>query len=121
MNPHGPNSAEDHRGAIGPCDAPAAVEQFSGAPALPTDRQRDDGRERHYTIGVSPRTRPQPVAKWDELTPEARATLEAGADQAERGEFVDLTPDETEHYLRTGELPERVERCLDSYASRQHT
>ena len=70
---------------------------------------------------MSPRTRPQPTVKWDELAPEVRATLEAGVDQAERGEFADLTPDETEHYLRTGELPERVEHCLDSYDSRPRT
>jgi len=70
---------------------------------------------------VSPRTRPQPIVTWDELAPEARATLEAGADEADHGAFVDLVPDETEHYLQTGELPERVERCLDSYDLRPRT
>ena len=38
-------------------------------------------------------------------TPEARATLETGLDEADRGEFADLTAVETEHYLQTGELP----------------
>ena len=71
---------------------------------------------------VSPRTRPQPRnVNWDDLAPEVRATLEAGIDEAERGEFADLTAEETEHYLQTGELPERVERWLDSYDSRQGT
>ena len=72
-------------------------------------------------VSVSPRTRPQPIVKWDELAPGARATLEAGADEADDGAFVDLTHDETEHYLQTGELPERVERCLDSHDSRPRT
>jgi hypothetical protein len=35
-----------------------------------------------------------------------------------RGEFVDLTAEETRRYIETGELPERVERWLDSYDSR---
>jgi hypothetical protein len=69
-------------------------------------------------VGVSPRIRSQPIVQWDELAPEARATLEAGVDEAERGDFVDMTPDETEQYLQTGELPKRVEQCLDSYVSR---
>jgi hypothetical protein len=76
------------------------------------------GANMTIVVRVSPRIRPQPVVQWDELAPEARAKLEAGVDEAERGEFVDMTPDETEHYLQTGELPERVELCLDSYDSR---
>ena len=58
---------------------------------------------------------------WESLAPEARASLNAGVEEAERGEFADLTPVETEHYLKTGELPERVERWLDSYDSRPRT
>jgi hypothetical protein len=71
---------------------------------------------------VSPRTRPQPLSlTWDALTPEARATIDAGVDEADRDEFAALTPDETDHYLQTAELPERVERWLDSYDSRPRT
>ncbi len=44
-----------------------------------------------------------------------------GIAQADRGEFADLTPEETERYLETGELPERVERCIDAYDSRRST
>jgi hypothetical protein len=71
---------------------------------------------------VSPRTRPEPPSvKWDALAPETQATLNAGVDEAARGEFADLTPGETEQYLQTGELPERVERWLESYDSRPRT
>jgi hypothetical protein len=71
---------------------------------------------------VTPRARPEPPSvKWDALAPETKATLSAGVDEAARGEFADLTPGETEHYLQTGELPERVERWLDSYDSRRRT
>jgi hypothetical protein len=44
-----------------------------------------------------------------------------GIDQADRGEFADLTPEETERYLETGALPERVERWIDAYDSRRST
>jgi hypothetical protein len=84
-------------------------------------RRRDDGQDHAYSSSVSQRTRSQPVVNWNELAPEVRAVLDAGINEAERGEFVDLTPDETEHYLRTGELPERLEQWLDSYDSRTGT
>jgi hypothetical protein len=45
--------------------------------------------------------------------------VRAGIEEAMRGEFVDLTAEETRHYIETGELPERVERWLDSYDSPQ--
>jgi hypothetical protein len=38
-----------------------------------------------------------------------------GFAEADRGEFVDLSPEEMEQYLETGALPERVERWLESY------
>jgi hypothetical protein len=38
-----------------------------------------------------------------------------------RGEFVDLSAEETRRYIETGELPERVERGLDSSDSRHAT
>jgi hypothetical protein len=52
-----------------------------------------------------------------ELPPNVRE----GVEEALRGEFADMTAEETEHYLETGELPERVERWLDSYDSRHAT
>jgi hypothetical protein len=38
-----------------------------------------------------------------------------------RGQFVDLSAEETRRYIETGELPERLERWLDSYDSRHAT
>jgi hypothetical protein len=71
---------------------------------------------------VSPGIRSQlRSVAWESLTPEARASLNAGVEEAERAQFADLTPGETEHYLKTGELPERVERWLGSYDSRPRT
>jgi hypothetical protein len=37
---------------------------------------------------------------------------------AMRGEFADLTSEESEHYLKTGELPERVRHWRDSPVTR---
>jgi hypothetical protein len=37
------------------------------------------------------------------------------------GEFADMSSEEVHHYLDTGELPERVQRWLDSYDSRHGT
>jgi hypothetical protein len=44
-----------------------------------------------------------------------------GIEQARRGEFADLTEVELRRYLDTGDLPERIERWLDSYDSRLAT
>ena len=52
------------------------------------------------------------------LSPDAEADVRAGVEQAIRGDFADLTPEESEHYLETGELPERVRHWLDSSATR---
>ena len=76
------------------------------------------------TLGiVARRSLPQSASRldWSELAPEVQACVGAGVDAAERGEFADLTPQETDHYLETGELPERVEHWLDSYDSRPGT
>jgi hypothetical protein len=82
----------------------------------------DKGGYSGYALQMGPRARPQlRNVAWDSLAPEARTTLNAGIEEAERAEFADLSPDETEHYLKTGELPERVERWLDSYDSRPRT
>ncbi len=52
------------------------------------------------------------------LSPDVEANLREGLEQAARGEFADLTPEESEHYLKTGELPERVRHWLDSSVTR---
>jgi hypothetical protein len=47
--------------------------------------------------------------------------VRASVQGALRGEFVEMSPEETRHYVETGELPERVERCLDSFDSDRNT
>jgi hypothetical protein len=44
---------------------------------------------------MAPRARPKLV----KLSPEAEASVRIGVQQAERGEFADMTPEETERYL----------------------
>jgi hypothetical protein len=60
-------------------------------------------------------TRPAGPVK---LSPDVEANVREGLEQAARGEFADLTPEESEHFLETGELPERVRRWVDSYGTR---
>jgi hypothetical protein len=71
---------------------------------------------------MAPRTRPplgEPVEA--KLPADVARQVREGFAEAERGEFVDLSTEETDHYIETGELPERVERWLDSYDSRRAT
>jgi hypothetical protein len=71
---------------------------------------------------VAPRTRPSPVAPVEaKLSPDNARRVRAGIEAAERGDFVDLSDVEMRPYLETGELPERVERCIDEYDSRRRT
>jgi hypothetical protein len=72
-------------------------------------------------VRVAPRTRPNVQPVEAKLPPEVAADVRAGIEEAMRGEFVDLTAEETRRYIETGELPERVERWLDSYDSRHVT
>jgi hypothetical protein len=44
------------------------------------------------------------------LPPEVEAEVRDALEAAERGETMALTAEETERYLETGELPERIER-----------
>jgi type III secretory pathway component EscV len=62
---------------------------------------------------------PQPVKA--SLPPDVEASVREGIKEAQGGEFIDLSREENEHYLETGELPERVERWLDSYDARRAT
>jgi hypothetical protein len=64
---------------------------------------------------------PRAKLKLVQLSPGVEASVRIGAEQAERGEFATMTPEETERYLETGELPEHVERWLESYDSRSVT
>jgi hypothetical protein len=70
---------------------------------------------------VTPRTRPSPEPIEAKLSQENARRVREGIEAAERGEFVDLSDDETRRYLETGELPERIERWLDEYDSRRRT
>jgi hypothetical protein len=69
---------------------------------------------------MAPRT-PPPLGEPIEakLPLEVARRVREGFAEAERGEFVDLSREETEHYIETGELPERVQRWLDSSDSRR--
>lgn len=71
---------------------------------------------------MAPRTRPPPGEPLEaKLAPEVARQVREGFAEAERGDFVELSADETNHYIETGELPERVERWLDSSDSRPAT
>jgi hypothetical protein len=70
---------------------------------------------------VAPRTRPNVQPVEARLPPDVAAEVRAGIEEAMRGEFVDLSAEETRRYIETGELPERVERWLASYDSRHAT
>jgi hypothetical protein len=70
---------------------------------------------------VTPRTRPSLEPIEAKLSQENARRVREGIEAAERGEFVDLSDDETRRYLETGELPEHIERWLDEYDSRRRT
>jgi hypothetical protein len=50
---------------------------------------------------------------------ECPPNVREGVEQAARGDLADMTAEETERYLETGHLPERVQRWLDEYESRR--
>jgi hypothetical protein len=77
------------------------------------DRQRAGAN----LTAMAPRARPQLV----KLSPEVEADVRAGAEQVERGDVADMTPEETRRYVETGELPEHVKTWLASYDSRHAT
>ena len=66
---------------------------------------------------MAPRARPRLV----KLSPVVEAHVREGAEQAARGEFAEMMPEESDHYLATGELPERVEHWLASPSTRSDT
>ncbi len=66
---------------------------------------------------LAPRTRPMSEPSEAKLSPQNARRVREGIEQAERGEFADLTIEETRHYVETGELPARIERWLDSHDS----
>jgi hypothetical protein len=70
---------------------------------------------------MAPRTRPLPEPVEAKLPPDVARRVRASVEGAMRGEFVDMSPEETRRYVETGELPERVERWLDSFDSGRTT
>lgn len=44
-----------------------------------------------------------------ELPKDVEDQVRAGIEASDRGDVMELTPEEAEHYYDTGELPERVE------------
>jgi hypothetical protein len=77
-----------------------------------TDARKTDAR--CYAPIVVPRSRPLPEPVEAKLSPENARSVRQGIAEARRGEFVDLSEVELRRYLDTGELPERIERWLDS-------
>jgi hypothetical protein len=68
------------------------------------------------------RARPHSIGpRQGNLSPADEADVRAGIEQASRGEFADMSPEEKQLYLETGALPERVARWLESYSSRNAT
>jgi hypothetical protein len=65
----------------------------------------------------APRARPMPEPSEAKLSPANARRVREGIAQAERGEFADLTAEETRRYIETGELPQRTERWLDFHGS----
>jgi hypothetical protein len=55
---------------------------------------------------------PQPTEA--RLPPDVEVEVRQALEAAERGETMALTAEETEQYLETGELPERIERWAAS-------
>jgi hypothetical protein len=62
---------------------------------------------------MAPRTRPRAAEV------ECPLIVREGVEQALRGDVADMTSEETERYLETGLLPERVQRWLVEYDSRR--
>jgi hypothetical protein len=58
-----------------------------------------------------PRLRQPPRA---ELPKDVEDQVRAGIEASDRGDVMELTSEEAEHYYDTGELPERVERWAAS-------
>ena len=65
----------------------------------------------------APSARPMPEPSEATLSPANARRVREGIAQAERGEFADLTVEETRRYLETGELPERTKRGLEFHDS----
>jgi hypothetical protein len=73
-------------------------------------------------MAMTPRAKPQPERHSDPAEGRVRtrseAIVRAGLEAAERGDGIDLTDEEAEHYYGTGELPEHVQRAGDLWAER---
>jgi hypothetical protein len=50
--------------------------------------------------------------------PDDAADVQAGLDEASRGEGVSLTPEQVDRWAETGELPEPVEQWAESSSRR---
>ncbi len=52
------------------------------------------------------------------LSPDAEDLVRAALESAGRGESIELTAQESEHYCETGELPARLEKHGERWAKR---
>lgn len=58
---------------------------------------------------MAPRTRPAPEPRKGKAPPDVAADIEESRAQAERGEGVELTPEQLRHWAETGEWPESLD------------
>jgi hypothetical protein len=66
---------------------------------------------------MAPRARPEFV----KLSPDVAAHLRSAIECSDRHGYADMSPEETDRYLETGELPERVKTWAASCDSRRAT
>ena len=79
--------------------------------------QLDEGPRTRHDGCVDPTHKLDPMgrrAKLARLPPNDTRSVREGIEQADRGEFLDLTPEEVDHFLETGELPENAQRRVDA-------
>jgi hypothetical protein len=92
------------------------------AHGIATERAATDeavtARASQRVSGAPPTSRRPSIREWSELAPETQSALRDGVEQLARGELADLSPEESRHYVETGELPERVELWLEDFERR---
>jgi hypothetical protein len=76
-------------------------------PALATVDDRCSLRGGCYRLAMAPRTRPNP--QLVRPSAEDEADIRAGLAELDRGEGVELTAHELQHWAETGEWPERLD------------
>jgi hypothetical protein len=79
--------------------------------------QLDEQPRTRHDRRVEPTYKLDPMrrrAKLAQLRSSDTRAVREGIEQADRGEFLDLTPEQVDHFLETGELPEHAQRRVDA-------